>query len=116
MKNEINYLAIAKTGDIPGMAGPDKTITFRITTKDELKIWRTFNRVNRLYRLALGNWTAAVLSGENDEVKSRLNSACHVIRQKVFIPAALKLRAHLGGEDVWSKYHINTTWICRKGY
>ena len=113
MKNEINYLAIAKTGDIPGMAGPGKTITFRITTKDELKIWRTFNRVNRLYRLALGNWTAAILSG--DDPLPWLQ-ACQVIRQKVFIPAAFKLREHLGGEDVWSKYHINTTWVCRKGH
>jgi hypothetical protein len=92
------------------MAG--ETVTLEINTKAELKLWRIFNRSNRLYRLALTNWTIAYRDDETTAVKQRLNAVCQDIRQKVFLPAAGDLADCLG--LVWSKYHTNTTWICRK--
>ena len=106
----VNYIAVTKSGDIPGMAG--ETVTLEINTKAELKLWRIFNRSNRLYRLALANWTIAYRDDETTAVKQRLNAVCQDIRQKVFLPAAGDLADCLG--LVWSKYHTNTTWICRR--
>jgi len=97
------YLAVPRSGDIPGMGGSD--VSFSITTKNELAMWRAFNRANKDW-LEI-SWVV-VLAGRKAprRLYDKLLGA--------YIRANDALKAHYGVE-LWSKYHSRTTWVVVKG-
>ena len=105
MRNEINYIAIARSGDLIGMAGKDEAPdTFAITTKAELKLWRTFNRANRVYLEACSDFVFAGCPEDSRAVDGASDA---------FSDASQALRDYLG-DDVWSKWHARTRWVAKK--
>ena len=102
---KITHRAVARSGDIPGMSGPDEEpVRFDITTKAELDMWKDFNRANKDW-LEI-SWVI-VLAGR--EAPRRLYDKLLA----VYIRANDALREHYGAE-VWSKYHSRTTWVIVK--
>jgi len=101
--NEINYIAVPRSGDIVGMTAPGETPeTFTITSKNDLAIWRTFNRANKDHHKACMSFLKDAKTFENyDHYAEAFNWAVENMRA-------------LYGAEIFSKWHARTTWVCKK--
>jgi len=102
---KVNHIAISRSGDICGMSNDGKGETLSITTKEELKAWREFNRLNKLHHRACSEF----LKDTKNANAQKLFDAAYIL----FIDASHKLK-DLVGSEVWSKYHTRTTWVVKK--
>ena len=99
----LDYIAIARSGDIPGMTNPgEPPETFNITTKEELTLWRVFNRTSKDYVEMCDLVVRASCKGPS----RLLNKA-----RTAFYDANEALQNYYG-ENVFSKWHGRTTWVC----
>ena len=101
----MSYIAIAKSGDLVGMANKGEIVSMEIGSPYTLKAFKAFNRINKIYNeLAMINCDA----GFSDETSDAFFAV-----SKLFSAASEKLRA-IYGEDEWSKWAARTSWIIKK--
>jgi hypothetical protein len=101
---KVNYIAIAREGDIPAMTNPgEPPETFDITTKEELTLWRAFNRTRKDYQelCSLSVWAGC------RGPRRLLNKS-----RTAFYDAYEAIQNYYG-EEVFSKWHARTTWVCK---
>jgi hypothetical protein len=96
----INYISIARGGDLPGMANPGEVVSVPVTTKTELALWRKFNKLNKIYLEA-----ASLFVAGNTKSHQKIFDAA----SEAFYAAHRELGAHYG--DEWSKWHARTRWV-----
>jgi hypothetical protein len=100
----LDYIAIAREGDIPGMTNPgEPPATFPVTTNEELKMWRDFNRANKDYLEHCDLSVRAGCKGPRrlfDKARTAFYDAYEALQQYY-------------GENVFSKWHGRTTWVCK---
>lgn len=109
----INYVAISRAGDIPGMSNDGYGEILPIADKGELATWREFNRQAKLYRAAVAKWASAFQTQAIQPAKrvEKLNKAA----QKINDNRATIIYAMYGMlGDVWSKWHNRTNWVVKK--
>lgn len=105
----VNYVAISRAGDIPGMSDDGYGEILPIAHRGELATWREFNRQAKLYRAAVAKWAAAY------KTKKSNRDALNRKAQKINDNRATVNYAMCGMlGDVWSKWHNRTNWIVKK--
>ncbi len=99
---EIHYIAIARSGDLPGMAG--HTVTMPVTTKKALRLWRNFNRLHNIFHVAFScRWLYGAPKKE-----------CEILQRNAldaFFAASRELGEYYGEE--WTKWHARTDWVVK---
>ena len=98
------YVAIARTGDIAGMANKGEIITLPIEGKAELAQWRKFNRAGKIYQEA-----ASYNVDSGYEAQALFDAAGDIYyaeHQKMY---------DIYPEE-WSKWHARTGWVVKGVY
>ena len=105
----INYVAVSRAGDIPGMSNDGYGEILPIANKGELATWREFNRQAKLYRAAVAKWAASYKTKESN--RNALNRTA----QKINDNRATIIYAMYGMlGDAWSKWHNRSDWVVKK--
>ena len=105
----INYVAISRAGDIPGMSNDGYGEILPISHKGELATWREFNRQAKLYRAAVAKWAASYKTKESN--RNALNRTAQKINDNR-ATVTYAMYGMLG--DVWSKWHNRSDWVVKK--
>ena len=105
----INYVAVSRSGDIPGMSNDGYGEILPIAGKGELATWREFNRQAKLYRAAVAKWAASYKTKESN--RNALNRTAQKINDNR-ATVTYAMYGMLG--DVWSKWHNRSDWVVKK--
>ena len=101
----MTYIAIAKSGDLVGMANKGEIVSIDVGSAGELRAWRKFNKVNKIY--------LAAASFNVESNFSDVASALFWAASEVFCETSAKMR-EIYGEEVWNKWAARTTWVVKK--
>lgn len=108
MEDEIDYIAIATDGDLPGMMNCE--IMMPVKTKKVLRLWRNFNSLKDIFHRAYRLMHECEAPKKECEILSRSALVAYHV-------AAEELEEYYGSgqypSSEWSKWHTRSKWIVR---